>query len=296
MRVFPEPPRWTIGEIEEEAATSKQLYAERRPGEGREAYRVAYQRSVEEVRRLFEVSGDLRALDGILATHPDLLWAARYLDAPAISDDDLETVSGHPKQRTTPQAMADRTRVIVDGLDYDRFPWLARGRAPTNPERDTAIRVTAAVLGAQRASTELRNMWARRQQREVARILTEAGYDEASARTINTMHDLPNGQFCPESSVFGEKADVPVGLHNGRYLLIECKVSGSAINGYKRLNRETMSKRDAWNNAFGGQAYTVAVLGGVFRPTNVLAAETRGVFCFWEHNLAALASYLATIG
>jgi hypothetical protein len=77
--------------------------------------------------------------------------------------------------------------------------------------------------------------------------------------------------------------------------LIECKVSGSAINGYKRLNRETVSKRETWSNALGGQTYTVAVLGGVFRPTNVLAAQTRGVYCFWEHNLTALAAYLATI-
>jgi hypothetical protein len=295
MHGFPEPRRWTLDEIKAEAEISKQIYAERRPGEGREAYRVAYRDANDEVTRLFAVSDDLQALGGVLADHPELLWAARYLDAPFISDDDLETVSGQPKTRMTAEAMEARMRVIAESIDYDRFPWLTAARPPTDAERDTAIRITAAVLASQRASTVLRNMWARRQERAVAVILDANGYQETGRRTINTMLDLPTGQFCPESTVFGEKADVPVGLHNGRYLLIECKVSGSAINGYKRLNRDTISKRETWAGAFGGQAYTIAVLGGVFRPSNVLAAQTRGVFIFWEHNLEPLAEYLATI-
>lgn len=59
-------------------------------------------------------------------------------------------------------------------------------------------------------------------------------------------------------------------------MLIECKVSGSAVNSYKRLNHETVNKRDEWERGFAAQAYTGAVLGGVFRPSNVLAAQERG--------------------
>lgn len=111
-----------------------------------------------------------------------------------------------------------------------------------------------------------------------------------------SLGDLPSGLFCPESSVFGQKSDVPVGLRNGRFLLIECKVSGSEVNSYKRLNHETVSKRDTWEKGFAAQAYTAAVLGGVFRPANVLEAQKRGVYIFWEHDLDPLAEFLDAVG
>jgi len=43
-------------------------------------------------------------------------------------------------------------------------------------------------------------------------------------------------------------------------------------------------------------AETAAVLGGVFRPTNVLAAQERGVFIFWEHDLGPLSEFLLDVG
>lgn len=108
--------------------------------------------------------------------------------------------------------------------------------------------------------------------------------------------DLPPGQFCPESSVFGKKSDVPVGLRNGRYLLIECQVSGSEVNSFKRLNHETVNKRGAWNEGFGGQAYTAAVLSGVIGPQNVLQAQEAGAYIYWEHHLQPLAEFLVAVG
>ena len=145
-------------------------------------------------------------------------------------------------------------------------------------------------------ATVLRNRWAARQERAVADILSANGYTAAPRRRIDSLADLPAGFFCPESMVFGQKCDVPVGLRNGRYLLIECKVSGSAVNSYKRLNHETVNKRDEWERGFAAQAYTGAVLGGVFRPSNVLAAQERGVFIFWEHDLTPLAEFLKEVG
>jgi len=38
------------------------------------------------------------------------------------------------------------------------------------------------------------------------------------------------------------------------------------------------------------------VLGGVFRPSNVLAAQERGVFVLWEHDLTPLAAFLKEVG
>lgn len=150
-------------------------------------------------------------------------------------------------------------------------------------------------MAAQRATPVLRNRWAQRQEKAVADALEANGYIQVKRRRIDSFADLPPGLFCPESLVFGQKSDVPVGLRNGRYLLIECKVSGSEVNSYKRLNHETVNKRDTWGKGFAAQAYTAAVLGGVFRPTNVLAAQERGVYIFWEHDLRPLAEFLSQV-
>ena len=298
MKRFPAPHRSSIAEIEEEAAFARNLYASRRPAEGRDAYRHAYAEAVAEVTELFDASDDLLAFDSVLQARKSLLDAARYLDAPPISADDLATVSGFVKTSMTTAAVNARTSVIAAGLDPDRFPWLfgAPPRRPDAAERSSGIRITSALIASQRAATVLRNLWAARQEKAVANILSASGYMSAPRRRIDSFADLPAGLFCPESMVFGQKCDVPVGLRNGRYLLIECKVSGSAVNSYKRLNHETVNKRDEWERGFAAQAYTGAVLGGVFRPSNVLAAQERGVFVLWEHDLAPLAEFLMEIG
>lgn len=264
MKRFPEPPKWSIGEIEIESKAAEERYARLRPSEGRDAYRIAYAEAMAEVARLLAATDDLLALGDVLRTEPSLLDAARYVDAPPISADDLATVSGSGKGSMTAAAMAARTGVIVEGLDRGRFPWLFESppRRPTPDERAAAMSVTAALIAAQRASTVLRNRWAKRQEKAVADILSATGYVAAGRRRIDSFADLPTGFFCPGSFVFGQKCDVPVGLRNGRYLLIECKVSGSAVNSYKRLNHETVNKRDEWHRGFAAQAYTAAVLGG----------------------------------
>lgn len=79
-------------------------------------------------------------------------------------------------------------------------------------------------------------------------------------------------------------------------MLLECKVSGSEVNSFRRLNHETVNKHDTWARGFAAQAYTGAVLGGVFKPVNVLAAQERGVYIFWEHHLAPLVAFLDEVG
>lgn len=297
MRRFPEPRKWTLEEIKAEAEIARAIYAERRPPEGREAFRVAHAEALEEVRRLLDVSDQLRTFSGLLVEHPGLLDASRFLAAPFFSQDDLATVSGHGKTSTAAAAMEARTEVLSEGLDVDRFPWLAAGRPATQDELEIAIRTTAVLVATQRAGTVLRNMWARRQEAAVAAVLEANRYKRAARRRIMAITDLPSGQFCPESNVFGKNADVPVGLRNSRYLLMECKVSNSEVNSYKRLNHECVNKREIWFKGFGDQAYTAAVLSGVFKPSDVLSAQEAGhVFIYWEHNLEPLAAYLTEIG
>lgn len=107
------------------------------------------------------------------------------------------------------------------------------------------------------------------------------------------MGDISRGEFCAgESIVAGTKCDIPVGLRNGRLLLIECKVSNSDVNSVKRLNREVGGKAGHWRDVFGQQATTAAALAGVYKLRNLEEAQAAGVMIFWEHDLEPLAEFL----
>ncbi|HSV92403.1 MAG TPA: XamI family restriction endonuclease, partial [Desulfobacterales bacterium] len=200
MKRFPAPRKSSIAEIEEEATFARSLYANQRPQEGRDAYRYAHAEALADVAELFDVSEDLLSLRAVLPMRPALLDVARYLDAPPISADDLETVSGFVKSSAAAPAVAARTTVIAAGLDPDRFPWLFETpvRPPEPDERTSAIRVTAALIASQRAATVLRNRWAARQEESVADILSANGYTAAPRRRIDSLADLPAGSFRPE--------------------------------------------------------------------------------------------------
>ena len=97
---------------------------------------------------------------------------------------------------------------------------------------------TAALWAVQRTATARRGESATRQEEAVKALLRAKGFTEVPRRDINAIGDLGRGEFCPEAKVAGAKCDVPVGLRNNRYLLIECKVSSSAVNSVlMRLQR-----------------------------------------------------------
>ena len=74
---------------------------------------------------------------------------------------------------------------------------------------------------------------------------------------------------------------------------IECKVSNSAVNSVKRVNKEAAGKAAEWLKGFGDQqVIPCAVLSGVFKRHNLLDAQNRGLTLFWEHNLMALAEWV----
>lgn len=104
--------------------------------------------------------------------------------------------------------------------------------------------------------------------------------------------DRVSGSF--DESSAGSKCDVPVRLHDGRLLALECKVSNSALNSVKRLIRETGGKARAWKNAFGLQVITGAALAGVYKLGNLMdAQENYGIAMFWEQDLRPLQEFVA---
>jgi hypothetical protein len=96
-----------------------------------------------------------------------------------------------------------------------------------------------------------------------------------------------------ESLLGTRKADLLVGLWDGRSLPIECKVSNSSTNSIKRLNNDAAVKAKTWIAELGHlNVVPAAVLSGVFKLYNLESAQREGLTLFWAHDLDSLASWI----
>lgn len=274
-------------------------FVEERAAEGTSAYERAFAEAVTAMSNLLEASSDLRDLGHgrLFIGTSRLVDAARYTAGPPISRDDLSSLADVPVSFARVDEAGSRrmSLVIEPNIDCERFPWLFEGapRAATPSERQFAIDATAVVWASQRVATLRRAESSRRQENAVKALLRTEQFDELPRRTIDRIDDLPRGSFCPEAKVAGTKCDVPIRLRNGGLLLIECKVSSSSVNSYKRLNHETGDKAATWGRAFGAQATTMGVLAGVYRLANLVSAQDeKHVFIAWERDLSSLAEFL----
>jgi len=81
------------------------------------------------------------------------------------------------------------------------------------------------------------------QEQAVKDLLSDAGMTEIKAREIPMLTAAPAlGEFCGETRLAGTRADVVARLKDGRVMAIECKVSNSTANSYKRLVHDTGGK------------------------------------------------------
>ncbi|MEX0749164.1 MAG: XamI family restriction endonuclease [Dehalococcoidia bacterium] len=264
---------------------------------GNTSHRNHYATAVESVERLLSISNDLRNLskDTLLRGEKSIREAARYVAGPPLSSDDLKILA-RMKRLWEPDRLQDLVDVIVSARDPLRFPWLFETppRAPLAEERRLAVAWTAGLLAAQKASTERRGESSKRQEAAVDAVLSSIGFKKESARAIRSIRDLETGTYCRQSMVSSTRADLSVGLWDGRLLLLECKVSNSEVNSYKRLNAEVGRKETVWRNEFGNQAVTGAVLAGAFSLENLASAQTNGIYLFWEADLGSLVSFVGS--
>lgn len=292
------PPNWSAEELDAARQVALARFVESWGKEGTHAYRSLFSQNEPAVRRLFALTQDLRDFRGeMLFQAPELLTAARYLGGPPVSADDLETLAGMQiGRRTTDAALALRVeKVLRAALDPIRLPWVIENRSPREEERHAAILWTTGIWTIEQLRTQRRTQSSQRQERAVAEVLRAAGYEETPRlRLIDSLDQLPRGTFMRETSVAGSKCDIPVRLHDGRLLAIECKVSNSALNSVKRLIRETGGKARLWQGVFGMQVLTAAVLSGVYKLTSLVdAQDTYGIAIFWQHDLQPLHDFVA---
>lgn len=301
MTLLP-PPRWSAAEITADIAVAKGLFKEERVTEPLEIYSNYFDEYRSAVEDLLEASLDLSRLDSIddeFITDPDRRYALRYLSSPGISDDDLQVLAdadafSAKALKSAPDSRGRILESVVGGLDRWRFPWVAENRQPTQEEIKIAVISTTSLIASSRAQTYRRNTSKKVQEALVANTLKSIGFVEVPARVITNLRQAPKpGEFCHESSLGGSKADIIAGLYDDRTLAIECKVSNSALNSVKRVNREAAAKATAWINKFGSeQVIPAAVISGVFKGHKLMEAQNEGLTLFWAHDLEKMTDFI----
>ncbi len=297
-----EPPHWNDQQLAADSQAAIRLFIEARSSESVDGYSTIFEEKLGVVEELFEQTKDLELLSDQAAevlSKPSFLEAIRYLAGPPISSDDLMVVANvktlNPsKIKQDPELAKTLVETVFLGLDRGRFPWLGENREAVEAERAAAALATAALLATRRVETNRRSSAKSEQENLVMDCLEDAGFRKVATREIKTLKDAPEpGEFCGESMVGTRKADIVVGLWDGRSLLLECKVSNSATNSVKRLNNDAEVKAGVWTKQFGNQQVVPsAVLSGVFKTRNLERAQSNGLTLWWAHGLHLLTDWI----
>ena len=286
------PPVWTLEQFMQGVARGIEIFRDERLSEAREDYSSHFNEAQSAVEDLLELSTDLATLTqtgGSAVADAGYLEALRYLAAPPVSFDDLETLSG-VAGRDFENQWPIVVGTILALVDTHRFPWVVDGREPTEAERRAAVVSTAAQIAARRILTARANESKNAQEELVKAALRAAGLDEVRPRVISTLRTAPRpGEFCGESMLGSRKADLVVSLWDDRVLAIECKVSNSKINSVKRIKNDAAVKAKLWIQEFGDRLIVpAAVIAGVYHPPNLLSAQQDGLTIWWSHDIAQM--------
>ena len=299
--------RWSLAEIEADAEASRAEFRRRRLGEPLARYLGAFDAAEPEVQRWV---GELAAVFGSgtesLARLKALLVSdegrstLRYLGAPPISEDDLETLAeARLADAARNDASAEKVRAVLRAiLDPRRFPWLSSGVPATPAQRQAAALATTALMASQRVQTLRRGDEQAAVEGAVRGLLVGMGWAEARPRhpggVQKLITDAPSPRsFHVQTNLGADNADVIVRMDDGRLLAVECKGSNSEINSRKRLNKEAAQNARAWLERFGSDQVVPAVaLQGVFKPRYVAEVQDTPMAIFWSHRLDDLRKLL----
>lgn len=291
-----QPKQWKRDQLEDDAATARANFRTHRLAEAA-AYRAEFAKYAGHFRTLIPRAGELRskiiepAWIASIINDADAFTALRYLAAPPISDDDLKTLgdiaSLAPRTLLSrPQDVAEITNIIGRLLDPCRFPWIGKNRQPTAPELEAAITASAALVASQRIETDRRNTAKAEQEKAVADLFLSLGYKRVPAKSMTLITDAPDpGELCGQAKLGDKQGDIFLRLRDKRLVAIECKVSNSEVNSFKRLMNDSVSKATEWVRALGtNQVVPVAVLRGVYKTENLVSAQSN-IALVWEHRL-----------
>jgi len=302
------PHVWTDDELAEHQKRALNAFVDRRLAEPSTRYiellrvrRAAIHRLVRLLAPIDPANSDIVVVRQILG-NAELESALRYMAGPPISADDLGVVVTRGTQRLTkrrintdPTLATDILRLICQLADSERFPWVRDNRPPKRYELKQAIRATTSLHAAQTMQTERRN-YGKEVERYLENRLVQAEFTKVpspNAGKINAPIHLPKaGTFYGECSLYGRRADLLIGLPDGRCVAVEAKDSSSVVNSVKRVLNDTAAKADFWHGKLGESVIPVALLSGVFGVENLKSAQARRLFLVWSDNLDSFADWI----
>lgn len=298
------PRVYSDAELAREADRMAQEFAQERARAEAELARYYHERFAEAFEQAREVMARTRDLArlaeegrGLLAD--GLLPVLRSMDRPTVSEDDFKSLSDTGTAAPSRLAQGDTCRAALAylrrNLNADLFPWLAVGGSPTEAQRFAALTAVAALVADQKTKTAMRGNASKEQEAAVRTALVErCGMNAVEGRDFDLVSDGPGrGQvFARETKVAGTRADVVLGLYDGRIMCLECKVSNSTANSFKRLNHEVVDKAAKWGAEFGRQCVCGCVLKGRFSAPNLAAAQREGAYLFWSSSLDSLTDFV----
>lgn len=160
--------KWSRQEILRDVEQAKELFRQRRLEEPKERYLEAFKSLERANKKVVELLPGLLAdpvdprLLSSLIREEDLLTALRYLGAPPISTDDLETLLSNTLAPTLIAQNSDRAKNLVDILrrilDPKRFPWIYENRPASRSEKNAAVLASCVAASAQRVQTSRRSL------------------------------------------------------------------------------------------------------------------------------------------
>lgn len=296
---------WSIAEINADCIQAEQAFRLRRTSEPLEDYLAEFDTAKaaadDVIDRLPEILAEPanRDLLGKLTADRDLSTALRYLAAPPISEDDLDTLLSTKVTaraiRADPALAQGLVDLIRQTIDPKRFPWIRERVAPTKTQLNAAKLASAVAATIQRVQTKRRGDEKKALEGAVESVLMDMGYERIPSpqNAITNFREVPAaGKYMTCVTLGSDNADCAVGLSDGRCLALECKSSNSPINSRKRLNKEVVKDAENWRRTFGAQLVAGAVLRGVFVARYVRDAQETPLLIFWEHRLDDLRSFI----
>ncbi|WP_372922782.1 XamI family restriction endonuclease [Roseovarius sp.] len=261
------------------------------------------------IQRLF------KTLSGVDPQNPDvdvvreilldsaLLDALRYVAGPPVSEDDLNVLVTRSTARITKTRLKAEDGLVQSVLqlicnmsDPIRFPWIDDRRTPAPYELKHAIRATAALHATQTLQTERRG-YGRAVEKVLKDRLLDLGYKQIKGPNKNQItspsHWPAAKTFYGECVVYGRKADILIGLADGRIVAVEAKDSASALNSIKRVLNDTAAKARHWGTKAGEEIVPVALLSGVFGIESLKSAQASGLYLVWTHELDSFVAWLS---
>ncbi len=307
MAAFPKLAKeWTSAEIEADCVKAKADFRVRRTAGPLDDYlrefpsaKSAADNIVANLSRILAIPADQKLLASIVADQANFT-ALRYLAAPPISEDDLDTLLGSSLSATALRANATLADELVGllklSLDPKRFPWIATGKPPTATQLSAAKLASAVAAAIARVQTKRRGDEKEALEKDIEALLQGLGWKKVArpGTAIKLLASGPKpGEYISHCTLGEDNMDFVVGLKHGRTLAIEAKASNSEVNSRKRLNKEVVVDAQHLQGHFGTQVVSATALRGVFKPEYVVTAQSTPLIIFWGHRLDDLKSFLS---